>query len=82
MTVMLTTYNTGIRFKEEATQITHKEGFTLHEWQSNVATLEGKPQNKGSRREDQRAKILGTQWTSRQTQSWLSLNHATLQQSQ
>ena len=50
------------RFKEEATQIMHKGGFTLHKWHSNVPTLESTPENKGSQREDQRARILGTQW--------------------
>ena len=49
------------RFKEEATQIMHKGGFTLHKWHSNVPTLESTPENKGSQREDQRARILGTQ---------------------
>ena len=37
------------RFKEEATQIMNKGGFTLHKWHSNVATLESTPQNKGSK---------------------------------
>ena len=50
------------RFKEEATQIMHKRGFTLHKWHSNVPTLESTPENKGSQTEDHRARILGTQW--------------------
>ena len=51
-----------MRFKEEATHIMHKGGFTLHKWHSNVPTLESTPENKRSQKEDQRARILGTQW--------------------